>query len=87
MSSMTRGQRGRRIARAELVLGGLLALFVGPFWFVASPGFMGFGPNELVWAHAGLAGLAVGILGFAWMVRIYRADPEPDQHAWRYRDR
>ena len=31
---------------------------------------------------------AAGILiGFTWMVRIYRADPEPDQRAWRYRER
>jgi hypothetical protein len=80
---MTRGRRGRRIAQAELVLGGLVALFVGPFWFVASPGWMDGGPDPR-WM---LAGLAIGILGFAWMVRIYRADPEPDQRAWRYRDR
>lgn len=70
------------MAQAELLLGGVVALFLGPFWFVASPGWMGGGPDPR-WM---LAGLAVGILGFAWMVRIYRADPEPDQHAWRYRD-
>jgi hypothetical protein len=31
----------------------------------------------------GAAGI---IVGFAWMIRIYRADPEPDQRVWRYRE-
>ena len=30
----------------------------------------------------GVVGIIVGLV---WMIRIYRADPEPDQHAWRYR--
>jgi hypothetical protein len=30
-------------------------------------------------------GVVGPIVGLVWMIRIYRADPEPDQHAWRYR--
>ena len=40
---------------------------------------------------AGLVTLATAIVlvvvGLVWMIRIYRADPEPDQRAWRYRER
>jgi hypothetical protein len=27
------------------------------------------------------------VVGLIWMIRIHRADPEPDQRAWRYRER
>jgi len=26
------------------------------------------------------------VAGLVWMIRIHRGDPEPDQHAWRYRE-
>jgi hypothetical protein len=26
------------------------------------------------------------LLGLAWMIRIYRADPEPDESSFRFRD-
>ncbi len=52
------------------------------YLFVSAPGFMGVPPTP-VWAVA-LPVLGI-IVGLVWMIRIYRADPEPDQHAWRYR--
>lgn len=33
-----------------------------------------------------LVGLALGLVGFAWMVRIFRG-PRDHPPAWRYRDR
>ena len=44
---------------------------------------------EHVWQETALTGLGfVGLLiGCMWMVRIYRANPEPDQRSWRYRHR
>lgn len=83
---MTRGQRGRRIGRAMIALA-VMFVFLGVFLFVAAPGYMG-GPMTRVpfWYDAlpvlGVVGIVVGLV---WMVRIHRADPEPDQHAWRYR--
>ena len=32
----------------------------------------------------GLAAVGV-VVGLIWMIRISRVDPEPAQHAWRYR--
>ena len=85
--NMTRGQRGRNLARAELAGAAILGFVIAPFLYVAAPGFMG--PPPPHWQVIGsLVGGAAGILiGFAWMVRIYRADPEPDQMVWRYRER
>ena len=84
---MTRGQRGRRLAKFELLITAVLCFVFAPFLYVAAPAGiepMFSGPG---WPRAVLAGIGVvGILvGFAWMIRIYRADPEPDQRSWRYR--
>jgi hypothetical protein len=86
-TAMTRGQRGRDLARAELAIAAIVGFIVAPFLYVAAPGFTGPpSPDVPIVGFAGLA--AAGILiGFTWMVRIYRADPEPDQRAWRYRER
>jgi len=82
---MDRGQRGRRLARVELAGAAFLGLVVAPFLYVAAPGFMGDAPD---WDTASLAVGACGILiGLIWMIHLYRADPEPDQRAWRYRER
>ena len=81
---MTRGQRGR--ANANLELAGTTFLIVASVvvW-VARPGFMGPTPWWEVWLPpVGLAGMLIGL---ALMFRIYRAVPEPDQQAWRYRER
>lgn len=84
---MTNGQRRRRWARSELVFAGVIGFVLAPLLFVAAPGPMGPPPPQ--WAT--LATLSVGaggiLAGFIWMVRIYRADPEPDPGAWRYRER
>ena len=60
----------------------VIAISVTALLVVATPSFMGVQPTP-VWAYA-LPVLGV-IVGLVWMIRIYRADPEPDQHAWRYR--
>ena len=71
----------------------MIALAVGSivltaFELISAPTFMGGGPmmGTPVWTYAfsALGGVGV-IVGLVWMVRIHRADPEPEQHAWRYR--
>lgn len=76
------------IAIAVLAIGGaVLAL-------IAAPGSMGGGIGDgpqigpiPVGMFLPLVGIGGVIIGLAWMIRIHRADPEPDQHAWRYRSR
>lgn len=92
---MTRGQRGRLIGRVLLAIAfGTVGLAI--YLFIAVPGNMGpdpmtMTPPEVLGLPTGLVVLSVGIVGvvvgLVWMIRIYRADPEPDQHAWRYRSR
>ncbi len=66
------------------------AIGFAAFIWIAQPGWNGpmfwGGPRveELIMVVGGFLGVAVGLV---WMARIYRADPEPDQRAWRYRDR
>ena len=86
----TRGQRGRNLARAELAGAAFLGFVLAPFLYLAAPGEIAhpmFGTPD--WQKTALAGIGFAgiLLGFLWMVRIYRADPEPDQRAWRYRER
>lgn len=84
---MTRGRRGRLISQL-LITVALTTVAIAAFLWVAAPG--GIGPmfadrtGETIIVLIGVAG---AIVGLAWMIRIYRADPEPDPHAWRYRDR
>jgi hypothetical protein len=86
---MNRGLLGRDLARAELAGAAFVGFVVAPFLYVAAPaGFSGmFPPPD--WQVTGpiVVGAAGILIGFTWMVRIYRADPEPDQRAWRYRQR
>lgn len=72
------------IAIAVLAIGGAV---------LAAPGSMGggFGDGPQIFAIPVGAALAVVsvfgvIIGLTWMIRIHRADPEPDQ-PWRYRAR
>jgi hypothetical protein len=85
---MTRGQLGRSAARVELAVVAFSGFVLAPFLYLAAPAWhepMFVGPNGDGTALTGIA--VVGFLiGFAWMVRIYRASPEPDQRAWRYRE-
>ena len=68
---------------------GLTPLGLAAFLFIAAPnGPSGMylqepGPIWLIVPAIGVMGLAVGLL---WMVRIFRADPEPRTKSWRYRD-
>ena len=70
----------------ELAGAVFLGLILAPFLYVAAPGFPGGEPDD--WQTISFAVGACGILiGLIWMIRLYRADPEPDQRAWRYRGR
>ncbi|MEK6719923.1 MAG: hypothetical protein AABZ33_04535 [Chloroflexota bacterium] len=91
---MDRIQRARYLARLELTIA-LLASGVTAFLFFAAPSFFGspmdlsdepppFLTGQMVTSGFGIAGI---IFGLVWMVRIYRADPEPDQRNWLYRSR
>lgn len=50
-------------------------------------GAMSGNPSEPPWYEVALpwAGAAGYLIGLGWMIRIYRADPEPDEPTWRYR--
>ena len=83
---MERGRRGRELAKVELILAFVMVDVFLPFLWVAAPAHI-----EPMFATPEppirLLGFALANLGLVWMVRIYRANPEPDQHAWRYRAR
>jgi len=79
--------RARRLADVELTVAFGAPLFAGFLW-VASPGMIGVMSSRepslvslMPWL--GVIGVIVGIV---WMIRIYRADPEPFEPTWRYRD-
>jgi hypothetical protein len=81
---------GRSLARVELAVAAFSGFVLAPFLYVAAPGPIAepmFSTHA--WQETVLAGIAVAgiLIGFTWMVRIYRAVPEPDQRAWRYRER
>lgn len=82
-----RGLRGRRRARALIVLAvvcGIVTLLA----CVAQPGYMRpmFAATPWPVQLLPVVGLAIYFIGLGWMVRIYRADPEPYRRSWRYRD-
>ncbi len=81
---MTRGQKGRAIAKAELQIAAMLAA-VMVFALVASPGYMFQSVSRWWGPFLGPAPVAGFVIGFAWMIRIYRSMGVPDQAAWRYR--
>ena len=79
-------EAARKTARSML----LLVIGLGILGFVmllAAPGFIGGMMYEPPWYAAALpwAGPAIYLIGLGWMIRIYRADPEPDETTWRYR--
>ncbi len=83
---MTRGRRGRDLAKVELAIAAITGFVIAPFLFVFAPGSLGPPPPDLPLVGFGGLGAAGIVIGFIWMVRIYRANPEPDQGAWRYRE-
>jgi len=58
--------------------------------FVAAPHSMGGGPmgpvSPLTWIVPAIGVVGI-VLGFLWMVRIYRAAADPEAHASRFRFR
>ena len=82
--SNAKARRGREIARG-LVTAALVLLAFVAFLFLGLPDRSGplFEPGLIEWIVPGLGILGIlGILvGLAWMVRIFRADPEPDSSA------
>jgi hypothetical protein len=85
--SNAKARRGREIARGLVMAVLVLLAFVG-FLFLGLPDRSGplFEPGLIEWIVPGLGIMGI-LVGLAWMVRILRADPEPDSSAWRYRDR
>jgi protein-S-isoprenylcysteine O-methyltransferase Ste14 len=84
--SNAKARRGREIARV-LVTAVLVLLAFVAFLFLNMPNTIGplFEPRLTDWIVPGLGILGI-LVGLGWMVRIFRADPEPDSSAWRYRD-
>jgi protein-S-isoprenylcysteine O-methyltransferase Ste14 len=85
--SNAKARRGREIARGLVTAVLVLLAFVACL-FLSMPNTMGggfFEPSLTEWILPGLGVLGI-LLGLAWMVRIFRADPEPDSSAWRYRE-
>ena len=81
--SNARARRGRASARSLFAAVLILLAFVA-FLFLNMPNT--FGPYLIEWIAPGLGILGI-LVGLAWMIRILRADPEPNSSAWRYRDR
>jgi uncharacterized membrane protein YhdT len=80
-------ERARYLVRVEFALA-IAAPLVAGFLVVAAPGTIGGGFREPplwyeLWPWAGVVAYVVGI---AWMIRIYRSDPEAGESPWRYRD-
>jgi hypothetical protein len=88
--SNAKARRGRTSARG-LFAAGLVVLAFVTLLLLNLPSAIGplLEPGLIEWIAPGMGILGIlGILvGLAWMVRILRADPEPDSSAWRYRDR
>lgn len=77
------------MARALLIAAIAMPAVVG-VWWILEPfvmGAMSGNPSEPPWYEVALpwAGAAGYLIGLGWMIRIYRADPEPDEPTWRYR--
>ena len=85
--SNARAKRGRALGRM-MILGALVVLAIPAFFFVATPNFTVMSLHEpgALQVALPLVGVAGLVIGFVWMVRIFRADAEPDAKSWRYRD-
>jgi hypothetical protein len=79
------GLRGRRRARLMLAIGAGHVAFVA-LMFVAQPNYIGpmrFGPPSVFeWLMPAIGATGV-LVGFGWMIRIYRAEPEAHPSFWR----
>ena len=84
---MDRVVRARRLVRVEFAIV-ICAIGLAGLGYVALPAMSGgLGDRNAWWddliVPAGIAGV---VIGFAWMIRIARAAPEPEPRDWRYRD-
>jgi hypothetical protein len=79
-----RGLRGRQVGR--LIQLAALPGFAMLFGWIAQPGYMDVMPVPWYVPYIPFIGIVMYFLGLGWMVRIYRADPDPDARNWRYRD-
>lgn len=82
-----RGLRGRRQAQLILMIAVAIDL-VMVLLFVAQPTYIGpmsLEPPPFLWWLIPAVGIGVNLLGLAWLIRIYRADPEGGQSSWRLR--
>jgi len=79
--------RSRNLVRIEFAIAVVAPLVVG-FLVIAAPG----GSTPMFWRPSLLetllpwAGPAAYVVGLAWMIRIYRTDPEVGESPWRYRE-
>jgi cytochrome bd-type quinol oxidase subunit 2 len=85
--SNARARRGRALGRMMIFVVFVVVAFMALVW-IASPNFIGGvydpGPLWFIVPAIGIVGLVGGLI---WMVRIFRADPEPEgAKGWRYRD-
>lgn len=91
MSDLERRRRrlggARFLIRAELAIA-VAAPLVIALLYVAAPGSIGGGMREpsLIERLLPWAGIAGWILGFVWMIRLSRPEPEGGERTWRYRD-
>jgi hypothetical protein len=76
---------GRWMARQLLAVAVALPFLLLIGWVMQPGSFSGM--YDPPWYVEALpwAGGAGYLLGLAWMIRIYRADPEPGETTWRYR--
>ncbi len=83
-----RGIRGRQMARWMFVVAIVPFVLVG-LLFATAPNMIGPMITEppSSWVSIALVGIgiAMAIIGFVWMVRIYRANPEAHPSSWRFR--
>jgi Flp pilus assembly protein TadB len=66
---------------------GFLPLVLEAFLFVAAPNVshpMSASRGVPVGTLVVLAGFGMNLIGLAWMIRIYRADPEGRRSWWRF---
>ena len=88
-----RGERQRRLDQARTLAHVELAVAFGAplfaaFLWVAAPGSFegGFYREPLLVSLLPWLGVIGVVVGIVWMIRIYRADAEPIETTWRYRD-
>ncbi len=79
------------LARFEFVVA-VTVVLLAVFVYIAAPGFVGGGryyPSQGWWLPVVvLPAIGIGgiVLGFVWMIRIYRPRHEDGERTWRYRD-